>query len=181
MKLYLLLFLLLIPLAYASPFQLLPNGTVVDVNNASINGSIMGAFLYNGSIYLVPVNVTENYYSNNYTNITYLNTTYQNLTCYNCSNLYMSVYNTTTNYSYSQVEIDAKLTKINADITTLINNDAKYSLKTEYDTAVSAINNLTTRVNEIDNNNNTVLWIIVIIVGFLSLVAIGIALKNAGG
>jgi len=112
-KLFIML-LLLIPLAYAFPLQLLPNGSLQEVNY-SVNGTSVNVILYNGSLYITNLtNYTMMNITNIYQNITY-NITQINQTCLNCTNYYNETINNTWinyNYGYNKSDLDTKFLTI---------------------------------------------------------------------
>jgi hypothetical protein len=69
--------ILFITTVSAYPLQLYPNGSTAEVN-LTIDSIPLNIYYYNGSLYLLPENITTNIINYNITNIT-------NFTCYNCS------------------------------------------------------------------------------------------------
>lgn len=134
------------------PLQLYPNGSYAEVGG-SMNETPLVMYAYNGSIYLVPANITYVYYPypTNVTNISYFNvTTYNvtnvtNTTCINCS--YYNVTNVTQvnnldsgkvtslesrvlNLENSQTDINKKWNNITTNGT--LNTEYKWEQKDSY-------------------------------------------------
>lgn len=105
--------IILMSVVSAFPFQLLPNGTLIDLNGTEINGTPVDFVLFNDTIYIIPKNFTNQTIIYNITNVE--NITYVNQTCINCSNYYNETINNTyyiNEYGYNKSELNDVFLKI---------------------------------------------------------------------
>jgi len=153
---------------WAFPYQLLPNGTLSDVNY-SINGTPVDIVLFNDSLYIVQKNLT-NYtilnVTNIYQNITQ-NITYVNMTCLNCSNYYNQTVNTSYfDYGYNSSYVDNNFVKL-SDY-----NSYKSGLNYATLADLNNLNATITKPQEV-STNTTWLWLSVLGLFLLIVCLIG--------
>jgi hypothetical protein len=166
----------------AFPFQVLPNGSLVDLN-MTIEGVPVDIVLFNNTYFFVPRIETNStnisiYHSNyNVTNITYQNITQQNLT--NCtlsyfnntnySNFYILNGSNINNFTYTKQELD---NKISSFITQQLANE-RYAIKSDFDNLVVRVNNISISPTvQTIKDSDTLLWIAIIIIGIIALISI---------
>ena len=190
--------LLGVEMVSASPYQLnLTTGHLIDLNSSNNETA-------NITIYVLP-NITNiitnnNTYTNytNYTNLTtFQNVTWTNitnitnLTCVNCTQNYTNItdlrmYNYTYQFNssngtfYNRTEIDEKFAgKIDFNsLTTAVASDLNtLNLKIGLVNATAMEKAGITTIK----NNNTVLWIVIAVVGLISIFALLVAGNKSGG
>lgn len=173
---FMMLIVLSMALTSAYPYQLLENGTIVDLATGDnvTDGVTVDIVYFNGSIYLVPYQnktLIQNFI--NQTNNSYFNIT--NVTCYNCSYYYLN--NTNFTSTYNKSDIDFKISDINTRLSALptMTDLNDYLLITNFTDM-----NLSVAPSS-EGTSNTILWILVIISLILSALAIYFANSGAGG
>jgi len=161
----------------AFPLQLLPNGSIVDLGNTTINGTPVDFIFENNTLFIIPkaasVNITNlTNIITNLTNITIQNITgnytYENITLINNTYIFNGTENFTnffTNFTYNKEELDKKF----ADLT--INPDmSPYVLKSEAFAVFNSSMNWSSIIEENTDTNNTWIWIAIVILA-LSIAA----------
>ena len=167
-KLLILIAIMFIPLVFAFPLQLLPNGTLIEINN-SINGTPVDFILFNDTIYLIEKDLT---------NYTITNISYVNMTCINCSNYYNDTYkNTYNDYGYNKSYVDNNF--ITNSLFDTYKLSLSYATKDELTNSINDLNN-TKIISEKDYSNK--LWISIIIIFIIELGIIGfiVYINNLG-
>ena len=150
----------LIPLVFAFPLQILPNGTLIEINE-SINGTPVDFILYNNTIYIIEKNLT------NYT--IYQNISYINMTCINCTNYYNDTYkNTYNDYGYNKSYVDNNF--VTNSLFDTYKLSLSYATKDELTNSINSLNN--TKI-DFETFNPIKLWIGI---GIVFLIELGIVI-----
>lgn len=118
------LIFLIITNIQAYPLQMYPNGSVNEVN-FTINSTPFNIYLYNGTLYLQPENISnDSFFINNITNITCINCTY------NITNITQNTYENTTYFNGRMSSLEANLTLFNNSVLNLENKINNFTNQT---------------------------------------------------
>lgn len=157
----------MLPLSSAWPYQLnMSNGTLYDLN-ASNNATT------NFTIYIISI-------PTNITNVTHTNTTCINCTTFNYTNYtYIYTFNVSNNSYYNSTQADLTFVKIvdfNSYKSSLI---YPYASQTQFDEYILKVNSLLNRTEILEDagDSHTGLWVAEIIIGIISLIALGLVYK----
>lgn len=186
----------------ASPYQLnLTTGVITDLNSSNNETA-------NITIYVLPniTNINNITQINNVTNITYTNytnlTAYQNVTWNNITNITnLTCVNCTQNYTniteLRMYNYTLNGTSWNGTFYNRTEVDEKFAIRTDFNSLTTAIasdlNTLNLRIGLVNTtamektvagttkNNNTALWIVIAVVGLISIFAMLVAGNKSGG